>query len=72
LKLHPDELLLRWFNFHLANTGYGKTVKNFSNDIKDGEAYTHLLNQLDKARCDKSGLQLDGEERAKKIIVDAQ
>jgi hypothetical protein len=24
LKLPPDELLLRWFNYHLANTNYGK------------------------------------------------
>ena len=32
----------------------------------------HLLNQLDKEQCDKSGLQLEGDERAKKIITDAQ
>ena len=39
--------------------------------MKDGEAYVHLLNQLDKTKCDKSGLQLEGEERAKKIIADS-
>jgi plastin-1 len=44
LKLPPDELLLRWFNYHLANTNYGKKVTNFTGDLKDGEAYTHLLN----------------------------
>ena len=34
LKLPPDELLLRWFNYHLANSNYGKQVGNFSADLK--------------------------------------
>lgn len=72
LKLPPDELLLRWFNYHLANSNYGKQVHNFSNDLKDGEAYVHLLNQLDKEQCDKSALQQQGEERAKTVINNAQ
>lgn len=72
LKLPPDELLLRWFNYHLANSNYGKNVGNFTKDLQDGEAYVHLLNQLDKDRCDKSALGQQGEERAKTIIANAQ
>jgi len=34
LKLHPEDLLLRWFNYHLKNAGHDRTVKNFSGDIK--------------------------------------
>lgn len=71
LKLPPDELLLRWFNYHLANSPYKGKVTNFSSDLKNGEAYTYLLNQLDKDQCDRSGLEKEGEERAKKIITDA-
>jgi hypothetical protein len=44
LKLPPDELLLRWFNYHLKNSAYGKQISNFGADLKDGQAYTYLLN----------------------------
>ena len=54
LKLSPEQLLLRWFNYHLKNTGYDKKITNFSGDVKDSEKYTVLLNQLNKNLCDKS------------------
>ncbi|NXY84071.1 PLSL protein, partial [Alcedo cyanopectus] len=45
MKLSPEELLLRWANYHLENAGCNK-VNNFSSDIKDSRAYYHLLNQV--------------------------
>ncbi|NWY33333.1 PLST protein, partial [Pheucticus melanocephalus] len=45
MKLSPEELLLRWANFHLENAGWHK-ISNFSTDIKDSRAYFHLLNQI--------------------------
>uniref|UniRef100_A0A8B9RRP9 Plastin-3 n=1 Tax=Accipiter nisus TaxID=211598 RepID=A0A8B9RRP9_9AVES len=45
MKLSPEELLLRWANFHLENAGWHK-INNFSSDIKDSRAYFHLLNQI--------------------------
>lgn len=33
MKLSPEELLLRWANFHLHNAGWQK-INNFSSDIK--------------------------------------
>lgn len=33
LSLSPEELLLRWVNYHLQNAGT-KTISNFSEDIK--------------------------------------
>ena len=56
LKLSPEDLLLRWFNYHLTNAGYDKKITNFSSDVKDGEKYTILLNQLNGTLCDKTGL----------------
>lgn len=35
MKLSPEELLLRWANFHLENAGWEK-INNFSSDIKVG------------------------------------
>jgi plastin-1 len=43
LKLSPEDLLLRWFNYHLKNAGHNRTVKNFGSDLQDAENYTVLL-----------------------------
>ncbi|KAE8277280.1 Plastin-2 L-plastin Lymphocyte cytosolic plastin 1 [Larimichthys crocea] len=45
MKLSPEELLLRWANYHLEEAGCGK-INNFSSDIKDSKAYYNLLNQV--------------------------
>ena len=34
MKLSPEELLLRWFNYHLERAGHPRRVTNFSDDIK--------------------------------------
>lgn len=73
LKLPPDQILLRWFNYHLANAGTDRRVRNFGRDLKDGECYTLLLNQIAPKRCDLSGLEMsDPLQRAGKIIGDAR
>ena len=33
LKLSPEDLLLRWFNFHLEQAGHERRVKNFDKDL---------------------------------------
>ncbi|XP_054983351.1 plastin-1 isoform X1 [Sorex araneus] len=45
MKLSPEDLLLRWVNYHLTNAGW-RNISNFSQDIKDSRAYFHLLNQI--------------------------
>lgn len=72
LKLPPEQLLLRWFNYHLKKSDYKKEISNFSNDLKDGQAYTYLLNQIKPEICDKSGLQQIESKRVTKIISDAK
>ncbi|KAL1765535.1 plastin-3 isoform X1, partial [Sigmodon hispidus] len=54
MKLSPKELLLRWANFHVENSGWQKVnnfsadikLFDFSNSVKDSKAYFHLLNQI--------------------------
>jgi plastin-1 len=71
LKLPPEQILLRWFNYHLKNAGHPRRVHNFSGDIADSECYTILLNQLDK-QCTKEALNLkDPEQRAEKMLQQA-
>lgn len=72
LKLPPDQLLLRWFNYHLKRAGHPKTITNFGMDVKDSEAYTILLNQIAPQKCDKSALnEKDLTKRAEKVLRNA-
>ena len=34
LKLPSDQILLRWFNYHLKHASWNRVVKNFSVDVK--------------------------------------
>lgn len=71
LKLTPEQILLRWFNYHLKQANHPRRVNNFGGDIKDSECYTILLNQLDKS-CDKSALEMsDYTKRAQKVLENA-
>ncbi|KAG7329710.1 hypothetical protein KOW79_005932 [Hemibagrus wyckioides] len=45
MSLSPEELLLRWVNYHLKAAELNP-IKNFSDDIKDSKAYFHLLNEI--------------------------
>lgn len=72
LRLPPEQILLRWFNYHLKNAGHHRRVANFGKDISDGENYTILLNQLQPEHCDKSPLQVaDLNERAERVLSNA-
>ncbi|KAK6456339.1 calponin homology domain-containing protein [Scheffersomyces xylosifermentans] len=72
LRLPPEQILLRWFNYHLKNAGSQRRVANFSKDISDGENYTVLLNQLQPEHCDLSPLKIgDLLQRAERILDNA-
>jgi len=72
LRLPPDQLLLRWFNYHLKAAGHKRKVNNFSRDVMDGENYTILLNQLKPAECSRAPLQeRDPLKRAEMILQNA-
>lgn len=73
LKLSPEQILLRWFNYHLKKANHPRTVKNFSGDIKDSECYTVLLNQLAPDKCDRKALQTDDlTQRANMVLANAE
>jgi len=46
LRLPPEEILLRWFNYQLQEAGHVRRVANFSSDIADAENYSVLLHQV--------------------------
>ncbi|KAL8136688.1 hypothetical protein V2J09_002689 [Rumex salicifolius] len=72
MALPPDKVLLRWMNFQLKKAGYKKEITNFSTDLKDGEAYAHLLNVLAPEHSTNSILEVsDPTKRAKMIVEQA-
>jgi len=72
LKLPPEQLLIRWFNYHLKKAGH-KKINNLAGDVADSDAYLTLLNQLDKKQ---NGLEALGEKdlvkRAGAVIANAE
>ena len=67
LKLSPEKILLKWFNFHLKENKYEKQINNFLGDIS--EEYIILLYQLNKEVCDKSALnESDPKKRAENVL----
>ncbi|GMH11004.1 hypothetical protein Nepgr_012845 [Nepenthes gracilis] len=73
MGLSPEKVLLKWMNFHLKKAGYQKQVTNFTNDLKDGEAYAHLLNVLAPEHSSTSTLDTkDPTKRANLILEQAE
>ncbi|KAI8446316.1 fimbrin [Phakopsora pachyrhizi] len=73
LRLPPDQILLRWFNYHLKAANWTRRVSNFSKDICDSENYTVLLNQLMPDYCSRAPLQQPNlEHRAEDVLQNAE
>lgn len=88
LRLPPEQILLRWFNYHLKNAKWDRKfvlrditvtsadhehrVTNFSSDVKEGDNYTVLLNQLAPDVCSRGPLQTrDLLQRAEQVLQNA-
>jgi len=46
MKLSPEQILIRWVNYQLRESGCDRRISNFSADIKDSVVYIHLINQI--------------------------
>ncbi|GAB1601285.1 plastin-1-like [Argonauta hians] len=73
-KLSPEQLLIRWINYHLRNAGSNLQIKNLAEDIKNSEAYVHLLGQIapKEAHVTTAPLQCqDLNQRAEAMLGEA-
>ncbi|KAL2205582.1 hypothetical protein CC79DRAFT_1371388 [Sarocladium strictum] len=73
LRLPPEQILLRWFNYHLKAANWSRRVNNFSSDVKDGENYAVLLAQIgSEYGCTRAPLQTrDLHERAEQVLQES-
>ena len=62
-KMHYEEILLRWLNWHIKKSGGNREVKNFSNDLRDSYAYGHVMNNISQ-KFDKKFWDLDEKQKA--------
>mmetsp|Transcript_21996 Transcript_21996/g.43713 ORF Transcript_21996/g.43713 Transcript_21996/m.43713 type:complete len:1223 (+) Transcript_21996:35-3703(+) len=57
--LNPEEMLLRWVNFHRIAGATGDLsgfVKNFGADLKDGKDYTAVLGRIAEKKMSDGGM----------------
>merc|ERR1719326_1475777 len=74
LALPPEDILIRWVNYHMKEAGNPRRVKKktFGKDMKDSECYTVLLNQIAPKHCDKKALKESNmTKRAKHVLRNA-
>ncbi|KAI6779478.1 Fimbrin [Emericellopsis cladophorae] len=73
LRLPPEQILLRWFNYHLKAANWSRRVNNFSSDVKDGENYAVLLAQIGpEYGVTRAPLQTqDLHQRAEEVLQEA-
>ncbi|KAN0078096.1 Calponin homology domain containing protein [Tylopilus felleus] len=72
LRLTPDRILRRWFNYHLKAASWKRRVNKFGRDVCNGENYTILLNQLKPDECSRAPLQTrDLRQCAEQVLQNA-
>ncbi|KAL1519075.1 hypothetical protein AB1Y20_003342 [Prymnesium parvum] len=71
MKLSPEKILMRWFNYHLAQAGCSRRVNNWGSDLQDSELYAHLLQQIDPEKLASTRMLKTSNlhERAKYIAT---
>nr|CCA19751.1 fimbrinlike protein putative [Albugo laibachii Nc14] len=71
MRLPPDQILLRWMNYHLQSAGHPNRISNFSGDVKDAHAYSVLLHHIAPNQCDLCTEQT-AQGRATHVIQNAR
>ena len=72
LKLKPEEILLRWLNYHLENAGSNRRANNFTKDLSDSEILTTVLHRIAPECCTMAPMrEHDLSDRAELMLQEA-
>ena len=55
-NLLPEQILLRWVNYHLEKAG-SPLINNLEDDLKSCEVLLRILNQIDHSKCTTDGIE---------------
>ena len=71
MKLHPEKLLLRWINYHLAQCpGVSLQLDSLSgSSLCDSAAYLHLLSQVDPDRKASADLLRQTDDKIERAVA---
>uniref|UniRef100_A0A183BXU1 Calponin-homology (CH) domain-containing protein n=1 Tax=Globodera pallida TaxID=36090 RepID=A0A183BXU1_GLOPA len=45
-RISPEQILMRWVNYHMEKAGVSRRLSNFTTDVTDSEIYTYLVHQI--------------------------
>jgi plastin-1 len=62
-KLGYEEILIRWFNYHIKKNGGDRVITNLGSDVADGYAYGNVLQNIAPS-LPKNYFDLDKDARA--------
>lgn len=69
--LKPEQILIRWVNFHLKQSGQEMKITNLGKDLADSKALIYVIDQLSE-KADKSAIdEADDKKRAELMIASA-
>ncbi|CAD5221133.1 unnamed protein product [Bursaphelenchus okinawaensis] len=74
-RLTPEQILIRWVNYHLERAKVQNRLTNFTTDVTDSVIYTHLLHQIAPPRTGVTLAPLDvngKENRANAMLKEAE
>ncbi|KAJ5075757.1 fimbrin-1 [Anaeramoeba ignava] len=68
-KIPPENILLKWINYHIHKAGDKRNIQNFSGDLREPSAFAILMNQLSPQLCplDEFTKETDIDIQAKEI-----
>ena len=66
-KLRPEQILIRWFNYHITLNKENREIKNLAKDLSDGYAYGHVFSHI-YSEFNQDYWQLDPKQRAARIM----
>ena len=70
--MDPDEILIRWINYHLKRAKVDLTISNLGEDLENSEALLYLLNKINRKNCPLDALNReDMVERATEMVDSA-
>lgn len=71
LKLPPDEILVRWVNYHLKKAKSDRRIKKLGKELADSIVYATLLHQLDSSCIDPKAVEAEADEKKRaKMVLD--
>lgn len=66
-KLPPEQILVRWVNYHLKKEGQERRISNLAGDLKDCQVYCHVLHSLDASCTFADVYEGDHAARAERV-----